>query len=90
MAENNSNYEKPKKRFNKDKDGEFIRKNYSTTKTADLAKIRGLTTDQVKDYVRREKSEERSGRWAMKTPAHLSKIRSECGKMGGRPRKNLK
>ena len=90
MKNDKNNQEKPKRRFNKAEDGDFIRKYYSTTKTADLARLRGLTTDQVKEFVRREKSEERSGRWAMKTPAYLSKIRSECGKMGGRPRKKPK
>ena len=87
MQNKNRNDEKPKQRFSKEKFGDFIKKNYSTTKTAELANILQLTTDQVKEYARREKSEERSGQWAKKTPAHLSKIRSECGKMGGRPRK---
>ena len=90
MTKKKCNSEKPTRRFCKAEDGDFIRKNYANTPTAELAKVRGLTTDQVKDFARREKSEERSGRWATKTPDYLSKIRSECGKMGGRPRKKPK
>ena len=79
---------KPKQRFSKDKYGEFIRKNYATRKTAELAEILGLEEKPVKDYAYREKSEEREGLWARKDPAYLSEIRRECGKKGGRPRKN--
>ena len=38
MAKNKSNYEKPKKRFNKALYGPVIKKYYSTMKTEDLAK----------------------------------------------------
>ena len=79
---------KPKQRFSKDKYGEFIRKNYATRKTAELAEILGLEEKPVKDYAYREKSEEREGLGARKDPAYLSEIRSESGKKGGRPRKN--
>ena len=78
---------KPKQRFSKDKYGEFIRKNYATRKTAELAEILGLEEKPVKDYAYREKSEEREGLGARKDPAYLSEIRGECGKKGGRPRK---
>ena len=90
MTKKKCNSEKPTRRFCAAKDGEIIRKLYATTPNAELAKLRELTTEQVKEFARREKSEERSGRWAMKSPAYLSKIRSICGKMGGRQRKKTK
>ena len=75
---------KPKQRFSKDKYGEFIRKNYATRKTAVLAEARGMTVKQVENFIYRNKTKGKT----CKDPDYLSKIRSESGKKGGRPRKN--
>ena len=90
MAKNKSNYEKPKKRFNKALYGPIIKQYYSTMKTADLAKMLGLTVKQIKDYIQREKFKEGTEHCLRKDPAYLSRVNSENGKKGGRPRKKPK
>ena len=75
---------KPKQRFKKDRDGEFILENYATKKTAVLAEARGMTVKQVENLIYRNKTKGKP----CKDPDYLSKIRSESGKKGGRPRKN--
>ena len=86
MQKNKNNKEKAKQRFSKAKFGEIIKKLYSTMKTADLAELLGLTVKQVKNYVYRQNLL----LWAKKASSYLSKINSEKGKKGGRPRKNEK
>ena len=90
MAKNNSNYEKPKKRFNKALYGPIILRLYPTMPTADLAKMLGLTVKQIKDFIHREKFKEGMEHCTRKDPAYLSRVNSENGKKGGRPRKNPK
>ena len=84
MQKNKRNDEKPKRRFKKDRDGEFILENYATKETAVLAEVTGLTVKQVENFIYRNKLKGKT----CKAPDYLSKIRSECGKKGGRPRKN--
>ena len=88
MTKTNSNYKKPMKRFNKKKYGPIIDRLYATTPTADLAKMLGLTVKQIKNYIHREKFKEGNERCTRKDPAYLSRVNSENGKKGGRPRKN--
>ena len=84
MKKNKRHDEKPKRRFKKDRDGEFILENYATKETAVLAEARGMTVKQVENFIYRNKTKGKP----CKDPDYLSKIRSESGKKGGRPRKN--
>ncbi len=71
------------RRFREAADGPAIMRHYATMPTAELARILGLTVKQVKNYVYRQNL----GRWARKEQSYLSRINSEKGKKGGRPRK---
>ena len=81
----NGEIEEPRKgrRFCEKVDGPEIRKWYARMPTAELAERRGLTVKQIKNYVYRQNL----GRWARKDADYLSRINSEKGKKGGRPRK---
>ena len=70
-------------RLRKMVDGPEIMRRYSTMATAELARLLGLTVKQIKNYVYRENPE----LWARKDAATLSRINSEKGKKGGRPRR---
>ena len=56
---------------------------YRTMPTAELAERQGLTVKQITNFVHRESTE----RWARKCKDVLSKINSENGRRGGRPKK---
>ena len=71
------------RRFCEKVDGPEIRKWYARMTTAELAERMGLTVRQIKNYVYRENPE----LWARKDAATLSRINSEKGKKGGRPRR---
>ena len=75
--------ERPWRRFCEAKDGPVIRRLYASMRTADLARIMGLTVKQISDYVYRHNTEP----WARKKSAFLSKVNSENGKRGGRRQK---
>ena len=81
----NGEIEEPRKgrRFCEKVDGPEIRKWYARMPTAELAERMGLTVRQIKNYVYRENPE----LWARKDAATLSRINSEKGKKGGRPRR---
>jgi uncharacterized protein YjcR len=81
----NGQSEEPRKgrRFREKEDGEMIRKYFAKMPTAELAERMGLTVKQIKNYVYRENPE----LWARKDAATLSRINSEKGKKGGRPRR---
>ena len=81
MEENN-----PKRRFSKAVDGAFIRENYPSMQTAELAHKLGLTVKQVENYVYRCGNVN----WTRKLPALLSLVNSVKGKLGGRPQKVVK
>ena len=81
-----TNFEKPKRRFREAMDGPVIKQLYATMPTAELAQKMGLTVKQIKNYVYRQNL----GQWAKKESSYLSKINSEKGKKGGRPRKKRK
>ena len=76
--------ERPRRRFREAVDGPFIRQWYARMRTVDLARWMGLTVKQIMNFVHRESTE----RWARKCKEVLSKINSENGKCGGRPKKN--
>ena len=86
MQNRKRNNEKPKRRFRSGEYGPKIMQLYSKMPTAELAGMLGLTVKQIKNYVYRQNL----GRWAKKESSYLSKINSEKGKKGGRPRKNEK
>jgi uncharacterized protein YjcR len=71
------------RRLRKAVDGPMIKKWYALMPTAELARRLGLTVKQIKNYVYRENTEA----WARKDAATLSRINSEKGRKGGRPRK---
>ena len=75
--------EQPRRRFCEKVDGPEIRRWYAKMPTAELAERRGLTVKQIKNYVYRENPEI----WARKDAATLSRINSEKGKKGGRPKR---
>ena len=83
MKNKNNNEKQPWRRFREAVDGPVIMYNYATMPTAELAERLGLTVKQVKNYVYRQNL----GRWARKDAGYLSRINSEKGKKGGRPRK---
>ena len=56
MEKNKRNDENPKRRFKKDRDGEFILENYATKKMAVLAEARGMTVKQVENFIYRNKT----------------------------------
>ena len=76
--------ERPRFRFSKKKYAEIIMRLYHLMPTAELARAIGLTVKQIKNFVYRENPK----RWARKDAATLSRINSEKGKKGGRPKKN--
>ena len=86
MNMKNGQSEEPRKgrRFCEKVDGEMIRKYFAEMPTAELAERMGLTVKQIKNYVYRENPE----LWARKDAATLSRINSEKGKKGGRPKRN--
>ena len=71
------------RRFREAVDGPMVRRLYAQMTTAEVARRLGLTEKQVKNYVYRENVEQ----WARKDAATLSRINSEKGRKGGRPRK---
>jgi hypothetical protein len=73
------------RRFRKAVDGPGVMELYAWMTTAEVARRRGLTEKQVKNYVYSENMED----WASKDAAVRSRINSENGKKGGRPRKKL-
>ena len=77
------NDERPQRRFCEAKDGPVVRRLYASMRTAELARIMGLTVKQIENYVYRHNEEP----WARKKPSVLSQINSENGKKGGRPQK---
>ena len=85
MNMKNGESEEPRKgrRFCEKVDGPEIRKWYARMPTAELAERRGLTVKQIKNYVYRENPE----LWARNDAATLSRINSEKGKKGGRPKR---
>jgi len=85
MQKNKRHYEKPKRRFRREDYEKLIEELYSTMKTAEIGKILGLTQKQIENGVYRMKTKGKP----CKDKSYLSKIRSECGKKGGRPRKEV-
>ena len=83
MEENMKEKELAKRRFCEKVDGPMVMKYYAKMPTAVLAERMGLTVKQIKNYVYRENPEQ----WARKNAATLSRINSEKGKKGGRPRR---
>ena len=85
MMMKNEESERPRKgrRFREKVDGPVIRRWYAVMPTAELAERMGRTVKQIKNYVYRENPE----LWARKDAATLSRINSEKGKKGGRPRR---
>ena len=81
----NGQSEEPRKgrRFREKEDGTTVMEWYAVMPTAELAERMGLTVKQIKNYVYRENPE----LWARKDAATLSRINSEKGKKGGRPRR---
>ena len=81
----NGEIEEPRKgrRFREKEDGPTVMEWYAVMPTAELAERMGLTVRQIKNYVYRENPE----LWARKDAATLSRINSEKGRKGGRPRK---
>ena len=71
------------RRFREAVDGPMVRRLYAKMPTSELARRLGLTEKQVKNFVYRENVEP----WARKDAATLSRINSEKGRKGGRPRK---
>jgi len=71
------------RRFREAVDGPMVRRLYAKMPTSELARRLGLTEKQVKNFVYRENVEQ----WARKDAATLSRINSEKGRKGGRPRK---
>ena len=84
MKKNQYDNEQPRRRFCEKVDGPVIRRWYAKMPTAELAERMGLTAKQIKNYVYRENPE----LWARKDAATLSRINSEKGKKGGRPKRN--
>ena len=80
---NKNNNGQPRRRLREVVDGPVIRRLYATMPTAELAGMLGLSVKQIKNYVYRQNL----GRWARKDADYLSRINSEKGKKGGRPRK---
>ena len=74
------------RRLRKAVDGPEIEKRFATTPTPELARQMGLTVKQIENYAYRENPKECVG----KDAATRSRINSENGKKGGRPRKNIK
>ena len=72
-------------RFRKADYGARIMKMYAWMKTAEVARQLGLTEKQVKNFVYRENVEDD----VSKNAAVKSRINSENGKKGGRPRKKV-
>ncbi len=81
----NGQSEEPRKgrRFHEKEDGPTVMEWYAKMPTAELAGRMGLTVKQIKNYVYHENPE----LWARKDAATLSRINSEKGKKGGRPRR---
>lgn len=74
------------RRLRKAVDGSEIEKRFATTPTPELSRQMGLTVKQIENYAYRENHKECVG----KDAATRSRINSENGKKGGRPRKNIK
>lgn len=74
------------RRLRKAVDGPEIEKWYATMPTPELARQMGLTVKQIENYAHRENHKECVGKDAVTK----SRINSENGKKGGRPRKNCK
>ena len=83
IMKNKNNNGQPRRRVREVVDGPVIRRLYATMPTAELAGMLGLSVKQIKNYVYRQNL----GRWARKDADYLSRINSEKGKKGGRPRK---
>ena len=83
LKKNKKDKQQRKKRFSKAKYGAEIMRLYRLMPTADLARKMGLTVKQITNFVHRESPEQ----WARKCKDVLSKINSENGRRGGRPKK---
>lgn len=77
--------EKKGRRFNKKVDGPTVMEWYAKMPTAELARMMGLKLKQIENFLNRENPEP----WGYKDPALKSKVYSENGKKGGRPRKKV-
>ena len=77
--------EKKGRRFNKKVDGPTVMEWYAKMPTAELARMMGLKLKQIENFLNRENPKP----WGYKDPALKSKVNSENGKKGGRPRKKL-
>lgn len=87
MKKNEKNEEQQAgRRLKKAVDGTEIMKRYATTPTPELARQTGLTVKQIENLAHRENYNE----WARKDAVTRSRINSENGKKGGRPRKKTK
>jgi hypothetical protein len=73
------------RRLRKAVDRQEIEKRYATTPTPELARGMGLTVKQIENLAHRENYNE----WARKNAVTRSRINSENGKKGGRPRKKF-
>ena len=83
MKKNQYDKEQPRRRFCEKVNGPMVMNYYAKMPTAELAERMGLTAKQIKNYVYRENPEQ----WARKNAATLSRINSEKGKKGGRPKR---
>ena len=75
--------EQRKKRFSKAKYGDFIRRFYRLMPTAELARRLGVESRKISDFIYRNNCEE----WAGKDSDERTRVASENGRKGGRPRK---
>ena len=85
MKKNQYDKEQPGRRFNKKVDGPVVMKWYAQMPTDELARRWGLTRKQIENFLNRENPKP----GGLKDPAVKSKVNSETGKKGGRPRKNV-
>ena len=83
MKKNMKDKERRKKRFSKAKYGDFIRRFYRLMTTAELAKKLGVEPRKISDFIYRNNCEE----WAGKDSDERTRVASENGRKGGRPKK---
>ncbi|MBO4215168.1 MAG: hypothetical protein J5888_02395 [Bacteroidaceae bacterium] len=83
MKKRVSHLEQPQRRFSKAKHGEEIMRLYRTMPTAELAERLGLEPRQISDFIYRNNCEG----WAGKDSGERTRVASENGRKGGRPRR---